>query len=252
MKYRGLSCNDGFPGWYSGGDMCFPEDPCQDVPDIAVFDATPIVYGPETGQGGMIWGNPRHLHEWGDGYQTPYGYFWYTGPITGTITEQHGTSNEVSPVPLMGTLGLLLSALLMSAAFLPVYSQKPTNPLDPGKDRPMKTTKTTSMILAASMTLAGCATNPDNIQATSKSPMTYRGLSCNEMNMEAQRISDRLTDITGQQRAEASKDAVAMTVGMLVFWPALFFMMGDDHKDEIATLRGEAIALQSAANAKGC
>jgi len=29
-------------------------------------------------------------------------------------------------------------------------------------------------------------------------------------------------------------------------------MMGDDHKDEIATLRGEAIALQSAANAKGC
>jgi len=116
----------------------------------------------------------------------------------------------------------------------------------------MKTTKTTSMILAASMTLAGCATNPDNIQATSKSPMTYRGLSCNEMNMEAQRISDRLTDITGQQRAEASKDAVAMTVGMLVFWPALFFMMGDDHKDEIATLRGEAIALQSAANAKGC
>ena len=108
--------------------------------------------------------------------------------------------------------------------------------------------KTTAMILAASMTLAGCATNPDNIQATSKSPMTY----CNEMNMEAQRISDRLTDITGQQRAEASKDAVAMTVGMLVFWPALFFMMGDDHKDEIATLRGEAIALQSAANAKGC
>ena len=127
-----------------------------------------------------------------------------------------------------------------------------SNPPDPGKDRPMKTTKTTAMILAASMTLAGCATNPDNIQATSKSPMTYRGLSCNEMNMEAQRISDRLTDITGQQRAEASKDAVAMTVGMLVFWPALFFMMGDDHKDEIATLRGEAIALQSAANAKGC
>jgi len=120
------SCNDGFPGWYSGGDMCFPEDPCQDVPEIAVFDATPIVYGPETGQGDMIWGNPGHLHEWGDGYQTPYGYFWYTGPITGTITEHHGTSNEVSPVPLMGTLGLLLSALLMSAAFLYVQFPKPT------------------------------------------------------------------------------------------------------------------------------
>jgi hypothetical protein len=119
------SCNMGFQGWYSDGDMCFPEDPCQDVPEIAVFDATPIVYGPETGQGDMIWGNPGHLHEWGDGYQTPYGYFWYTR----TITEQHnhhGTSNEVSPVPLMETLGLLLSALLMSAAFLYVQFPKPT------------------------------------------------------------------------------------------------------------------------------
>ena len=128
------SCSDGFPGWYSDGDMCFPEDPCQDVPDIAVFDATPIVYGPETGQGDMTWGNPGHLHEWGDGYQTPYGYFWYTGPITGTITEQTshpGASKGVSPVPLMGTLGFLLSALLMSAAFLYVQFPKPTTLIKP-------------------------------------------------------------------------------------------------------------------------
>ncbi|HUH23634.1 MAG TPA: hypothetical protein VLZ51_06195, partial [Brevundimonas sp.] len=67
------------------------------------------------------------------------------------------------------------------------------------------------------------------------------------------RIGQRVDEVTGQQRKQANNDAIAMGVGLVLFWPALFFLAGgNDKKEELGRLKGEYDALQQAAVAKRC
>jgi len=43
-----------------------------------------------------------------------------------------------------------------------------------------------------------------------------------------------------------------MGVGLVLFWPALFFLIGDDKKEELARLKGEYEALEKIAIQKDC
>ncbi len=100
--------------------------------------------------------------------------------------------------------------------------------------------------------LASCATPPEKVSATYVSPLTYQDYSCDQVKGELQRVNRKIIEITGAQQKEANKDAVAMGVGLVLFWPALFFLMGDDKKDELARLKGEYDALETAAIKKDC
>jgi len=66
------------------------------------------------------------------------------------------------------------------------------------------------------------------------------------------RVSNQVRTVAGVQDKEASNDAVAMGVGMVLFWPALFFLAGDDKEQELAQLKGEHQALQQSAIQKEC
>jgi hypothetical protein len=58
---------------------------------------------------------------------------------------------------------------------------------------------------------------------------------------------------TGNQNQKATGDAVAFTVGMVVFWPALFLMHGDGAEaGQVANLKGQMQALEIASAQKGC
>jgi len=58
---------------------------------------------------------------------------------------------------------------------------------------------------------------------------------------------------TGNQNQKANGDAVAFTVGMVVFWPALFLMHGDGaDAAQVANLKGQMQALEVASTQKGC
>jgi len=106
---------------------------------------------------------------------------------------------------------------------------------------------------AASLVLAaGCSTQSKNIQAEYVSPVQYQSYSCDQLTQEAERVSSRARSLSKDQDEEATGDAVALGVGLVLFWPALFFMMGDDHEHEIARLKGEHVALQQAAVQKNC
>jgi hypothetical protein len=59
-------------------------------------------------------------------------------------------------------------------------------------------------------------------------------------------------EVSGQQKKEATKDAVALGVGLVLFWPALFFMIGSDKKIELGRLKGEYDALEQIAIKKDC
>lgn len=58
---------------------------------------------------------------------------------------------------------------------------------------------------------------------------------------------------TRAQDSKSSSDAVVTGVGVVLFWPALFFIDGDDENTgELGRLKGEFDALEKAAINKNC
>lgn len=104
----------------------------------------------------------------------------------------------------------------------------------------------------AMVLLLGCATRSKNISASYVSPVEYSHLDCDQIRMELVRVNRRLSDMVTKQDKEATKDAVALGVGLVVFWPALFFMMSSGEKEEIARLKGTYEALETLAIEKRC
>ena len=100
--------------------------------------------------------------------------------------------------------------------------------------------------------LCACATAPENISASYVSPLQYQSYDCTQLAAELERVSIQVETLTGQQRKERRKDQAAFGVGMVLFWPALFFMAGTDKKEELGRLKGEYDAVQKSAIEKKC
>jgi hypothetical protein len=57
----------------------------------------------------------------------------------------------------------------------------------------------------------------------------------------------------GVQDQKATSDTVATTVGVIIFWPALFFIGGDKgNAAELARLKGEMDAIEQTSIRKNC
>lgn len=102
--------------------------------------------------------------------------------------------------------------------------------------------------------LGGCASKSANIPMTYVSPNEYASLSCSTLENEMRDISQRVGTITGQVDKKASADAWQMSVGLVLFWPALFFLEGGDGalQSEYALLKGKYEAVSTQYNRKGC
>lgn len=101
--------------------------------------------------------------------------------------------------------------------------------------------------------LAGCAQSASSISASYVSPLQYQHLSCQQIAAEAERVSRRASELAGVQDSKASSDAVATGVGIVLFWPALFFIKGDGTTGaELGRLRGEFEALERVSIEKNC
>jgi hypothetical protein len=116
----------------------------------------------------------------------------------------------------------------------------------------MKKIKSLLCVSVASLALAGCASHADNVQANYVSPLQYQDYSCHQIREELVRLSHKVNEISGLQDKRAGNDEVAMGVGLVLFWPALFFLPGNDHHVELAELKGDYDALQEAAIQKNC
>jgi hypothetical protein len=51
-------------------------------------------------------------------------------------------------------------------------------------------------------------------------------------------VSARAAEASGAQDQKATNDAVATTVGVIVFWPALFMVKGNDTRRQRASPSG--------------
>lgn len=101
--------------------------------------------------------------------------------------------------------------------------------------------------------VASCASKADTISASYVSPTLYNSLSCAQLADEAQAVSSRAAVAAGVQDKKAGQDAAITTVGIVLFWPALFFNNGDGTSAaEVARLKGEMGAVEDASRRKGC
>ena len=99
----------------------------------------------------------------------------------------------------------------------------------------------------------GCATSPQNIQPAYVSEFSYQNLDCDQLAQEYRRVNARAAELTQKQQSAANRDAVAMGVGLVLFWPALFFLAGSKGSpQELARIRGEVDAIEKASIAKKC
>jgi hypothetical protein len=108
-------------------------------------------------------------------------------------------------------------------------------------------------LLACGVLCVGCASSSSDIQPQYVSHLQYQNLSCQQIGAEAQRVSRRVSEVSGVQDEKASGDAFATGVAIVVFWPAAFFIKGDGATAaELGRLKGEFEALEQAAIQKRC
>ena len=107
--------------------------------------------------------------------------------------------------------------------------------------------------IAAALVLSGCAQNAADIKAAYVSPVPYQNMTCEQLRAEAQRVSAAATSATGAQNSKASNDAVATGVSLVLFWPAIFFVHGDQgNAVELANLKGQMKAIEEVNAQKNC
>ena len=107
---------------------------------------------------------------------------------------------------------------------------------------------------AIAVTLAACTTNPDKIGAAYVSPLKYGDYDCQQLIAEQSNIERRVAELHGTLKKENSGDKWATGVGVVLFWPVLFFLAGnnDVQEAEYAQLKGDYDAVQSAIVKKKC
>ena len=101
--------------------------------------------------------------------------------------------------------------------------------------------------------LAGCSTPPNKISAEYVSPSKYAALSCQQIAAETSVVETRASTMYARLQKDRNKDNTAMAIGLVLFWPALFFVDGDSPDAQTyARLKGTVEALYEASVQKGC
>ena len=72
--------------------------------------------------------------------------------------------------------------------------------------------------------------------------------------MEAETIDRKISMLYGQLKKKAGDDQAQMAVGLILFWPALFFLEGGDGPQaaEYTRLKGDREAIDRVARFKDC
>ena len=108
--------------------------------------------------------------------------------------------------------------------------------------------------LVLGVLIAGCATQPSDLPTTYVSPNQYQHYSCEQITMEMNRTSRKANELQARLKKDADNDAAQMAVGVIIFWPALFFLEGGDGPEaaEYSRLKGEFEALEEVSVQKKC
>jgi hypothetical protein len=104
------------------------------------------------------------------------------------------------------------------------------------------------------ISLTGCATSPDELTTSYVSPAKYMNYDCQQIIMEMDHVSNRTVYLYESLDKKADNDAAQLGIGLVLFWPALFFLEGGDgpEANEYSNLKGEYEALRKVAVQNKC
>ena len=111
------------------------------------------------------------------------------------------------------------------------------------------------LLAAASLVLlAGCAADTSQIQPSYVSPVEYEDYDCDQIEAEAKRVSRKAQEIGVRVDKTAADDDAQTAIGLILFWPTLFFLEGSATADTqaYAELKGKFEALEEASVKKTC
>jgi hypothetical protein len=75
----------------------------------------------------------------------------------------------------------------------------------------------------------------------------YDSYDCQQVGGELSRLTRKVTESAGAVEENASSDSTTMAIGLILFWPSLFFLDGDGAEaQEYGRLKGEYEALEIA------
>jgi hypothetical protein len=96
--------------------------------------------------------------------------------------------------------------------------------------------------------LAGCASSAADITPSYISPVQYSSYNCQQ-----QAVSARAAALSGAQDSQRTKDAIATTAAVVIFWPAAFLVGGDKQTaSELGQMKGQMVAIEQASIARKC
>jgi hypothetical protein len=85
------------------------------------------------------------------------------------------------------------------------------------------------------------------------SPLTYENYNCKQIGGELERLTRRVSELAYQVDKRASNDSTKMTIGLILFWPTLFFVDGNGPEaQEYGRLKGEYETLEKVSIQKEC
>lgn len=116
----------------------------------------------------------------------------------------------------------------------------------------MKMKKIAASIVLLSI-VAGCSTAAKDITPAAVSPAMYSNYDCDQVRLELVRVSTEVNAMTGKLDKNRENDNLTTTAGIILFWPALFFLGGTKEQEaRYAQLKGEYNALEQTSILKKC
>ncbi len=113
-------------------------------------------------------------------------------------------------------------------------------------------TKVFSIFLVG-MIVNACSKSSKEIVVLYVSPLEYDYYSCDQIKSEMIRVSTKVRTLTGELDENKENDQMITGAGIILFWPALFFIGGTKEQEaEYARLKGEHEALDKVAIQKNC
>ena len=112
--------------------------------------------------------------------------------------------------------------------------------------------KMLSAIVVSALVLSGCAKSSSSVAGAYQSPILYADWSCEQLDAEEREVRRRVAVLAQKQDDAATRDAVAMGVGLVLFWPALFVLAAGDDEAELSLLKGQHDALTSSQLSRQC
>ena len=101
--------------------------------------------------------------------------------------------------------------------------------------------------------LISCSKSSKEIVGLYVSPLQYADYSCDQIKSEMIRVSTKVKSLTGVLDENKENDQMITGAGIILFWPALFFIGGTKEQEaEYARLKGEYEALDKVAIKKNC